>query len=179
MYAGIIIWSLCGGCRSTERLYFLKYCNPHLFCFFTRNTALRSLSDHNALGRTVALNAADLFPDDFSFFCHFQIIFKLLALPQIPLFPDNLDQTLESTASVSLVFLYFQLELSLLGLSTLTPLQRRNQPRSCLWLNWWTGSAGYTRLTLLETCTAQRKEVIHLVLSDKARLNSLVCLPFH
>lgn len=55
MYAGIIIWSLCGGCRSTERLYFLKYCNPHLFCFFTRTTALRSLSDYNGKDLKVAL----------------------------------------------------------------------------------------------------------------------------
>lgn len=123
MYAGIIIWSLCGGCRSTERLYFLKYCNPHLFCFFTRNAALRSLSDHNALGRTVALNAAVFFPDDFSarapfcffFFGHFQIIFEIASFTlSWPYF----DQTLESTASVSLVFFYFQLELSLPGSSS-------------------------------------------------------------
>lgn len=98
-------------------------------------------------------------------FCHFGIMLKSLALPLAPL---------------SLSSLFFpQLELSLLGLSTLVPLRCKNQSRSCLRLNWGTGSAGYTHLTLLETCTVQRKEVIHLVSSDKARLNSLLCLPFH
>lgn len=83
MYAGIIIWSLCGGCRSTERLYFLKYCNPHLFCFFTRITALRSLSDYKALGRTVGRNALVLnfsthMPVCFFFLFFFFVIMKSL-----------------------------------------------------------------------------------------------------
>lgn len=60
---------------------------------------------------------------------------------------------------------YFQLGLLLLWVVHSPRLQCKNQRRSCLWLNCGTGSAGYTHLTLLETCKAQRKEVIHLVSS--------------
>lgn len=165
MYAGIIIWSLCGGCRSAERLYFLKYCNPHLFCFFTRNTALRSLLDYNALGRTVALNAAVLFPHDFSTcvaasFLSFPNYFKI-ACSCSPFF----------TASVSLVSFTFSFNFHSLGCLVALP-KCKTQIRSCLWLKWGTGSTGYTHLTLLETWTAQRKEVFHLILRDKVWLKS-------
>lgn len=76
--------SLCGGCRSTKRLYFLIYCNPHLFCFFKRNTALRSLSDNTTLDRTVAkcsCPASKCFLYLFAF-CRFLIA---VTLPDLPL----------------------------------------------------------------------------------------------
>lgn len=155
--------SLCGGCRSTERLYFLIYCNPHLFCFFKRNTALRSLSNYTALGRTVAKCSCPA-PKCFLYlfaFCHFWIAVTLLVLP--------LTKCSKTQPHLISSLLDSQLALVILQHSAL--LQCKTQSRSCLWLNWGTGSAGYIHLTLLETCTAQRKKVIHLVSSDKPWVN--------
>lgn len=98
-------------------------------------------------------------------FCQFGIMFQSLALPLAPLF---------------IIPFFFPPAWTFTPLVVHSvPLRCKNQSRSCLWLNWGTGSAGYTHLTLPETCAAQRKEVIHLVSSDKAQFNSLLCLPFH
>lgn len=73
---------------------------------------MRSLSDDNALGRTVSLNAVVMFPDDFSarvpvcvfFFCHIHLMFQLLSLPELPSF-----------SSASLVSVTFSLNFHFLG----------------------------------------------------------------
>lgn len=134
MYAGIIIWSLCGGCRSTERLYFLKYCNPHLFCFFTSNTALRSLSDYNALSRTVTLNAVVLFPDDFSSCVCFLLFTNIYILTLAPPISNNLDRILKKN-SLFYPLLLWAWTFCSLSCPLCSAAVCKNQSRSSLWLN--------------------------------------------
>lgn len=90
MYAGIIIWSLCGGCRSTERLYFLKYCNPHLFCF-SPETQLWGLCQTSMPWAGQWLSVC-LVSDDLSTFCILQITFKMFAFTLTPHISYNLNQ---------------------------------------------------------------------------------------
>lgn len=148
MYAGIIIWPLQGDVGQLKGSISSNIVIPICSAFFTSNQALRSLSDDNAL---VQPSASQSLQENSLLLL--QCYFSLWYVVDVPSFSSFIISHLPAWTFTPRVVRCVQLRC-------------KDQSRSCLWLHWGTGSAGYTHLTLLEFFEVQRKEVINLVWSD-------------